>query len=107
VYGYRIPYGQTITREKLNQIGRAERYLQRLGLRQVRLRHHGRLARIEVQSGQLNLLLEPETCRRVVNFIKSWVFFMSPGYGGIPKGKPKQRNWRPDQKCKRKIFMIC
>ncbi|NPV26295.1 MAG: ATP-dependent sacrificial sulfur transferase LarE [Firmicutes bacterium] len=70
----RIPYGQPITREKLVQIGRAERYLQSLGLRQVRVRHHGQIARIEVQTNQFSLLLQPAAARRVVNFFKSLGF---------------------------------
>ena len=44
----RIPYGETITKEKLTAIYRAESLLQDLGFRQVRVRHHGTLARIEV-----------------------------------------------------------
>jgi uncharacterized protein len=44
----RIPYGETVTREKLQQVEAAERYLRSLGVRQCRVRHHGTLARVEV-----------------------------------------------------------
>ncbi len=44
----RFPYGQEITREKLNMIEKAEQYLLDSGFRQVRVRHHGEIARIEV-----------------------------------------------------------
>lgn len=44
----RVPYGEPITQEKLDQIGQAEAYLKRLGLGELRVRHHGKLARIEV-----------------------------------------------------------
>lgn len=44
----RIPYGQPVTREKLEQVGRAEAYLRGLGLREFRCRHHGEVARLEV-----------------------------------------------------------
>jgi uncharacterized protein len=44
----RIPYGERVTASKLRQIGEAELYLRRLGLRQVRVRHHDTIARIEV-----------------------------------------------------------
>jgi len=44
----RVPYGEAITEEKLRQIAQAEAYLNRLGFRQFRVRHHGSLARIEV-----------------------------------------------------------
>ncbi|KUO65902.1 MAG: adenine nucleotide alpha hydrolase [Gracilibacter sp. BRH_c7a] len=44
----RIPYGQEITKEKLSMIDKAEQYLLNLGFKQVRVRHHGEIARIEV-----------------------------------------------------------
>jgi uncharacterized protein len=44
----RVPYGEKITPEKLSMIDHAETYLLGLGFRQVRVRHHGDIARIEV-----------------------------------------------------------
>lgn len=44
----RFPYGERITQEKLTMVGRAEDYLRSLGVGQLRVRHHGDLARIEV-----------------------------------------------------------
>lgn len=44
----RVPYGQEITKEKLNMIEMAEQYLLDMGFKQVRVRHHGDIARIEV-----------------------------------------------------------
>ena len=44
----RFPYGQEITPEKLSQVARAEEFLRREGFRQVRVRHHGEIARLEV-----------------------------------------------------------
>jgi len=44
----RIPYGDEITKEKLKMIEQAEEYLFSLGFRQLRVRHHRDLARIEV-----------------------------------------------------------
>jgi pyridinium-3,5-biscarboxylic acid mononucleotide sulfurtransferase len=44
----RFPYGQEITAEKLSQVTRAEEYLRKEGFQQVRLRHHGEIARLEV-----------------------------------------------------------
>lgn len=44
----RIPYGQPITTEKLSAIYSAETFLKEMGFTQVRVRHHGDLARIEV-----------------------------------------------------------
>ncbi len=50
----RIPYGEEITIEKLKMIEQAEEYLFSLGFRQVRVRHHGDVARIEVLPGDRN-----------------------------------------------------
>ena len=44
----RFPYGQEITAEKLAQVARAEEFLRERGLQQVRVRHHGEIARLEV-----------------------------------------------------------
>ena len=44
----RFPYGQEITPEKLAQVARAEEFLRKEGFRQVRVRHHGEIARLEV-----------------------------------------------------------
>ncbi|GAB4263939.1 MAG: ATP-dependent sacrificial sulfur transferase LarE [Deferrisomatales bacterium] len=44
----RFPYGTPITREKVSQVGRAEEGLRELGLRVLRVRHHGEVARLEV-----------------------------------------------------------
>ena len=44
----RIPYGEKITAEKLKAVYDAEKYLRDLGFSQLRVRHHGDIARIEV-----------------------------------------------------------
>jgi uncharacterized protein len=46
----RFPYGQKITREKLEVIDKMEQFLMDSGFRQVRVRHHGDIARIEVSA---------------------------------------------------------
>lgn len=46
----RIPYHNTITKEKLAMVDKAEKFLKSLGFRQVRVRCHSRLARIEAES---------------------------------------------------------
>jgi uncharacterized protein len=50
----RIPYGTEVTRERLDQLGRAEMALRKLGLREFRVRFHGEIARIEVAEGELS-----------------------------------------------------
>ncbi|MEN3002319.1 MAG: ATP-dependent sacrificial sulfur transferase LarE [Armatimonadota bacterium] len=54
----RFPYGTPITRELLIQVDRAERFLRELGFRQVRVRHHDTIARIEVPPEEFPRLLQ-------------------------------------------------
>lgn len=53
----RIPYGTMITPEVLAQVARAERYLHEIGFRIARVRHHGDIARIEVEPDEMEDLL--------------------------------------------------
>lgn len=53
----RIPYGTPITLHNLSQVERAELYLRPLGLKQLRVRHHGDTARIEVAPDDIPTLL--------------------------------------------------
>lgn len=54
----RIPYGTAITVGRLENIERAEAFIKALGVSQVRVRHHGNTARIEVQENDFPLVLE-------------------------------------------------
>jgi uncharacterized protein len=54
----RIPYGTTITLEMLSQVEHAERALHQLGFRQLRVRHHGEIARIEVEPADFPAVME-------------------------------------------------
>jgi pyridinium-3,5-biscarboxylic acid mononucleotide sulfurtransferase len=56
----RIPHGTPITLQSLSQVDRAESYLRKLGVGQVRVRHHGGLARIEVEPQDFALLYAHE-----------------------------------------------
>ncbi len=55
----RIPYGTSVTRERLSQIGGFEAALKRQGFRQVRVRYHGDLARIELGAEELGRAADP------------------------------------------------
>lgn len=54
----RIPYGRPVTVQALRQIEQAEAFLRSLGFRQLRVRHHDNLARIEVEPEALSVVLE-------------------------------------------------
>jgi uncharacterized protein len=49
----RFPYGQEITPQKLAQVAQAEEFLRSRGYRQVRVRHHGEIARLEIGPEEL------------------------------------------------------
>jgi uncharacterized protein len=65
-YSSRVPFGTPVTVEALARIGRAERALRGLGFRQVRVRHHEQVARIELDPADFVRLLDPETRAAVV-----------------------------------------
>jgi pyridinium-3,5-biscarboxylic acid mononucleotide sulfurtransferase len=54
----RFQYGDRITPEKLRQVDQAEAFLRELGFRQFRVRHHERLARLELPSEEMSRLWE-------------------------------------------------
>ncbi|ARI78676.1 ATP-dependent sacrificial sulfur transferase LarE [Halobacillus mangrovi] len=53
----RIAYGERITQEKLNKVEKSELYLKGLGIRQMRVRTHEEIARIEVEPADMELVL--------------------------------------------------
>ena len=70
-YSSRIPYGTPVTVEALSRIGRAERALRKLGFRQVRVRHHDTIARIEIDPAELPKLLDSALRERVVADVRA------------------------------------
>ena len=67
----RIPYGVEITQEKLSMVERAEELLRSLGFQDLRVRHHGDLARVEVPVSELDRVLEPAHRQKIVDGLKS------------------------------------
>ena len=80
----RIPYGLEVTPEKLLQIDRAEDALRELGFRQVRVRHHGDLAKIELAPDELARAFSPELASRMSKAVHEagfrWVSLDLDGY---------------------------
>lgn len=69
-YSSRIPYGTSVTIEELHKIGKAERALRKLGFRQVRVRSHDKIARIEVGGDEFARLLDVETRGAIVAAVR-------------------------------------
>ncbi len=86
----RIPHGIPVTIERLTQVEAAEAALRGLGFRQVRVRHHEAIARIEVPPEERTRLLDPALATEVVNRIKAagyqYVVLDLEGYR--PGGRP-------------------
>ena len=66
----RFPYGTAITREALARVAAAEDVLRGLGLRDLRVRHHDTLARIEVPADAMPLFLDPAVRERVTSELR-------------------------------------
>ncbi len=66
----RIPYGTPVTVEALRQVDAAETALRALGFRQLRVRHHGDIARIEVEPDDMALLLDAQCRTEVVRRVR-------------------------------------
>lgn len=62
----RIPHGTPVTVEALDQVGAAEATLRGFGIRQVRVRHHGDVARIETDGEGMEIAFAPENRVRIV-----------------------------------------
>ena len=67
----RIPYGSPVTHEKLRQVEAAEKALRELGFRELRVRHHGAVARLELPVAEFERLLDPTLQSAVVRGVKS------------------------------------
>ncbi len=62
----RIPYGTPVTVKTLERVAAAEAFLRSLGIRQLRVRHHDDVARIELEPNDMSKLLRDGTRERVV-----------------------------------------
>ena len=83
----RIPYGTSVTSERLAQIGGLEAELKALGFRQLRVRWHDKIARIEVALGELELILAPGVREAVVSAGKKHGFqYVTLDLGGYRMG---------------------
>lgn len=97
----RIPYGEPITVEKLEMVDQAEAFLLKRGFRQVRVRHHGSVARIELDADHFGQVFEPGLKKEIIShFLKigfTHIALDLEGYragsmnrdpGGGKKGRP-------------------
>jgi uncharacterized protein len=70
----RVEYGRAVTREVLNVIEQGEDALRSLGFRQLRVRHHGDVVRIEIAREEMSRALAPEMAAEFASIFKSLGF---------------------------------
>jgi uncharacterized protein len=96
----RFPYGTHITRDRLNTVAEAEEFLHGLGLRTVRVRYHGDIARIEVAPEDVPLVAQDQIRQGVVAKMKSLGFtYVTLDLEGFRSGslnEPMKRNTRAE-----------
>jgi len=83
----RIPYGTSVTPERLAQVGGFEADLKRLGFRQVRVRYHDKLARVETSLEELARAVDPAIRDQIVAVGKQHGFrYVTLDLGGYRMG---------------------
>jgi len=97
----RIPYGTPVTVEALSSIGRAEQFIRSLGVRQLRVRHHDGIARIETDDAGMAVLMSDGNRQAVVGRLEElgyrYVALDLAGYrqGSLNKRRPAGMPPRP------------
>jgi len=94
----RIPHGTPVTVAALRQIEAAEAALKSLGFRQVRVRHHGDVARIEVDAAEIPRLIA-ERGRVSAAVREAGYKFVSADLEGYSTGS-LNRTWKPERSAK-------
>ncbi|MBI4215793.1 MAG: ATP-dependent sacrificial sulfur transferase LarE [Chloroflexi bacterium] len=83
----RFPYGSPITAEALGRVAQGEAFLRSLGLRQMRVRHHHPIARLEVEPQDMPRLLEPDVRERILRHFRSLGYtYVALDLGGYRTG---------------------
>jgi pyridinium-3,5-biscarboxylic acid mononucleotide sulfurtransferase len=84
----RFPYGEAITIEKLQRVGRAERYLRQLGWRELRVRSEGQTARIELPAAQIqDFVQQTDLPSLIAAFQELGFLFITLDLEGFQSGK--------------------
>ncbi len=110
----RIPYGTRVTTEILRIVQAAEDHLHVLGFRQVRVRHHGATARIEIDRSEFSRLLDKEMSGQIIEAFNRLGYTyvcldlegyrtgsMNEGLEGVRNAECGMRNGKPfDTRCK-------
>jgi uncharacterized protein len=67
----RFPYGQVITAESLDRVSRAETFIRKFGVKELRVRSHDDVARIEISPDYFHILMDQSVREKTVEYLKS------------------------------------
>jgi len=97
----RIPYGTRLDKRLLAKVDEAERVLTRLGFCQIRVRHHGDIARIEIAPEEFSRMIRPATARRVVQGLRKLGYrYVTLDLAGYRTGSMNPNRAIQNSKCK-------
>jgi uncharacterized protein len=84
----RFPYGEPITVDALKRVESAEKFLRSLGFRELRVRHHGDTARVELREEEIPVMLKPEIRMLVTEELRALGYhFVTLDLEGFRSGK--------------------
>ena len=87
----RFPYGESITQAKLQRVGRCERHLRQLGLRNLRVRSVGDTARIELPPAEIKVFIQTTDLPALVTAFQEYGFtYVTLDLEGYRSGKLNQ-----------------
>ncbi|MFC1704085.1 ATP-dependent sacrificial sulfur transferase LarE [Candidatus Omnitrophota bacterium] len=93
----RFPFGMEITKKNLRTVEKGETILHNLGIRQVRIRHYGNVARIEVAPKELSRLfsLRSKVVEKLKKLGYNYITLDLEGYGVRKPQEVKNFTWKP------------
>lgn len=95
----RVPYGEKISGAKLKKIQKAEDFIRHSGITLARVRHHGDIARIEVEKKDIKRFFNRNFCDKIIKYIKKlgfgYVALDLEGYrtGSLNEGLKRRRSF--------------
>lgn len=91
----RFPYGTTITSEKLSRVEAAEEFLSHLGIKQLRVRDHNDIARIEVPKKDMQLVLDKLSGKIIEKFKALGYIYITVDLQGFRSGSLNEHITEP------------
>ncbi len=89
----RFPYGMRITKENLAKVDKAETFLRKFGVTQVRVRNHDQIARIEVLKDEISKLLKEDVRDKIVTKFKDLGYtYVTVDLEGYRTGSMNEKN---------------